>query len=64
MLEVAAICFLKLKSLSNVTPILRTNICSCDAMTNDVRRKKRVSLLRCLNVPIMMKYVLLALSLN
>ena len=56
--------FLKLKSLSNVTLTLRTVSDGAMLRLRVFIGKKRVRLLRCLDVPIMMNSVLLALSLR
>ena len=58
------ICFLKLKSLSDVTRRLST---MSDGVMLWLRMgvgQKRISLLRCLDAPIIMKSVLFALNLN
>ena len=61
---VIEICLLKLKSLSNITPKLHTVSDSVMLWLRIFVGKKRLSLLRCLDIPIIMKYLLLALILS
>ena len=62
--DMSVIYFLKLKSLSNVSQILRTVRDGVMLWVRMFVGRKRVSLLCCLDVSIMMKYVLLAFSLS